>query len=182
MSRGVKETEQLVKSMQAQMKRLLTQLDDLEEMREDLEDDEYEEMRQDTMEQMVRQLAEALSLQKPSTEVRSSVMDAIRPTAYPFARCQAEFEASLKKMLSGDSSLVSELCEMQVDQTCHKLTARPPRRDGKKGREDVHTDCDCDQPAGCRCRAAAHSAQFAHHVWLVVRAMWRIAAEDPGDD
>lgn len=44
-SRGVAEGEALMKNVEDQLSRLLGQLNDCEEMREELDDDEYEEMR-----------------------------------------------------------------------------------------------------------------------------------------
>lgn len=44
-SRGVAEGEALLKNVQDQLNRLLGQLHDCEEMREELDDEEYEEMR-----------------------------------------------------------------------------------------------------------------------------------------
>lgn len=51
-SRGTSETEQLKERIEGQLKRLLTQLSDLEEMKEDLDEEEYESSRQDTLDQM----------------------------------------------------------------------------------------------------------------------------------
>lgn len=52
MSRGAEETDRLKQNMQDQLTKLLTQLQDLEELRDELDDDEYEETRADTLEQM----------------------------------------------------------------------------------------------------------------------------------
>jgi hypothetical protein len=52
MSHGAAETEKLKANIQDQLSRLLQQLQDLEELRDELEDDEYEETRRDTLEQM----------------------------------------------------------------------------------------------------------------------------------
>ncbi|CAE7896254.1 lzic, partial [Symbiodinium sp. KB8] len=51
-SHGQDETARLKANLDDQLQRLLTQLDDLEELREELEDDEYEEVRVDTLEQL----------------------------------------------------------------------------------------------------------------------------------
>eukprot|EP00057_Strongylocentrotus_purpuratus_P029259 XP_011683733.1 PREDICTED: protein LZIC [Strongylocentrotus purpuratus] len=51
-SRGRSETEVLKQNLQEQLDRLVNQLCDLEEVREDLDDDEYEETKRDTMEQL----------------------------------------------------------------------------------------------------------------------------------
>merc|ERR1719494_1688983 len=51
-SRGKSETEKLKHNLEEQLDRLLNQLKDLEECREDLDDDEYEETKQETLEQM----------------------------------------------------------------------------------------------------------------------------------
>lgn len=52
MSRGVEETERLKESIEKQLNRLLVQLQDLEDFRDELEDDEYEETKLETMEQL----------------------------------------------------------------------------------------------------------------------------------
>lgn len=52
MSRGVEETERLKESISKQLNRLLMQLEDLEELRSELEDFEYEETRQETMREL----------------------------------------------------------------------------------------------------------------------------------
>jgi len=51
-SRGKSETEKLKHNLEEQLDRLLNQLKDLEECREDLDDDEYEETKRETLEQM----------------------------------------------------------------------------------------------------------------------------------
>ncbi|XP_072174462.1 protein LZIC-like [Diadema setosum] len=51
-SRGRSETEALKQNLEEQLERLVAQLADLEEAREDLDDDEYEETKQDTIEQL----------------------------------------------------------------------------------------------------------------------------------
>jgi len=52
MSRGAQETAKLIENVEDQLNRLLAQLEDLEELREDLDDDEYIETKQDTLEQL----------------------------------------------------------------------------------------------------------------------------------
>jgi len=78
MSRGQAETDQLRGRLESQLDRLLEQLSDLEKDREDLGEEEYAEMRQDTLEQV------------------------------------GEFEASLKRLCSGDLGLVDSLNAMQL--------------------------------------------------------------------
>eukprot|EP00616_Rhizochromulina_sp_CCMP1243_P017361 CAMPEP_0118984878 /NCGR_PEP_ID=MMETSP1173-20130426/38681_1 /TAXON_ID=1034831 /ORGANISM="Rhizochromulina marina cf, Strain CCMP1243" /LENGTH=161 /DNA_ID=CAMNT_0006935559 /DNA_START=15 /DNA_END=496 /DNA_ORIENTATION=- len=51
-SRGDAETAALRSNVEGQLNRLLTQLQDLEDMRDELTDEEYEDMRQDTLDQM----------------------------------------------------------------------------------------------------------------------------------
>ncbi|XP_038075267.1 protein LZIC-like [Patiria miniata] len=51
-SRGQSETTKLKQNMEEQLDRLMAQLSDLEEAREDMDDDEYEETKQDTIEQL----------------------------------------------------------------------------------------------------------------------------------
>jgi len=78
MSRGEAETDQLRGRLESQLDRLLEQLSDLENDREELGEEEYAEMRQDTLEQV------------------------------------GEFEASLKRLCSGDLGLVDSLNAMQL--------------------------------------------------------------------
>eukprot|EP01115_Flamella_aegyptia_P004238 TRINITY_DN1855_c0_g4_i1.p1 TRINITY_DN1855_c0_g4~~TRINITY_DN1855_c0_g4_i1.p1 ORF type:complete len:192 (+),score=61.04 TRINITY_DN1855_c0_g4_i1:32-607(+) len=52
MSRGNKETEILIENLESQLARLLAQLEDLEELRDCLDDDEYEETKAETLEQL----------------------------------------------------------------------------------------------------------------------------------
>lgn len=77
-SRGKSETGKLRQNMEEQLDRLMQQLADLEECREDLDDDEYEETKKETLEQL------------------------------------SEFNDSLKKIMSGDMTLVDELSGMQL--------------------------------------------------------------------
>mmetsp|Transcript_51916 Transcript_51916/g.127444 ORF Transcript_51916/g.127444 Transcript_51916/m.127444 type:complete len:189 (+) Transcript_51916:86-652(+) len=78
MSRGNAENDVLKANVEDQLNRLLSQLEDLEELKDDLDDDEYEETKRDTLAQL------------------------------------AEFDASLKKMMSGNVGLVTELASVQL--------------------------------------------------------------------
>ena len=51
-SHGATETQRLKVNIQDQLNRLLQQLTDLEELRDELDDEEYTETRRDTLEQM----------------------------------------------------------------------------------------------------------------------------------
>ena len=51
-SRGDVETSKLKANIEDQLNRLLTQLSDLEELKDDLDNDEYEQTREDTMSQL----------------------------------------------------------------------------------------------------------------------------------
>ncbi|KAJ8021912.1 Protein LZIC [Holothuria leucospilota] len=51
-SRGKSETEKLQHNLEEQLDRLVAQLSDLEECREDMDEDEYEEVKQETLEQL----------------------------------------------------------------------------------------------------------------------------------
>ena len=51
-SRGKEETDQLIQQAQDQLHRLVGQLHDLEELKDDLDEDEYANTKQDTLEQM----------------------------------------------------------------------------------------------------------------------------------
>jgi hypothetical protein len=50
--RGDKESDKLKQNLEEQLDRLVAQLQDLEDCREDLDDDEYEETKNDTVEQL----------------------------------------------------------------------------------------------------------------------------------
>jgi len=77
-SRGASETDKLRTNIENQLNRLLAQLQDLETLRADIDEDEYESTKKDTLDQM------------------------------------REFEVSLKKMMAGDMTLVSELGGVQL--------------------------------------------------------------------
>mmetsp|Transcript_20430 Transcript_20430/g.62932 ORF Transcript_20430/g.62932 Transcript_20430/m.62932 type:complete len:180 (-) Transcript_20430:239-778(-) len=51
-SRGVDETARLKSSIEKQLNRLLQQLEDLEEFKDELDDDEYDETKKETMDQL----------------------------------------------------------------------------------------------------------------------------------
>ncbi|XP_005404079.1 PREDICTED: protein LZIC isoform X1 [Chinchilla lanigera] len=77
-SRGKTETSKLKQNLEEQLDRLVQQLQDLEECREELDTDEYEETKRETLEQL------------------------------------SEFNDSLKKIMSGNMTLVDELSGMQL--------------------------------------------------------------------
>eukprot|EP01028_Stygiella_incarcerata_P014151 TRINITY_DN911_c0_g4_i1.p1 TRINITY_DN911_c0_g4~~TRINITY_DN911_c0_g4_i1.p1 ORF type:complete len:193 (+),score=74.96 TRINITY_DN911_c0_g4_i1:117-695(+) len=77
-SRGASETKLLKEKIENQLNRLLLQLEDIEELKEDLDDEEYEITKKETLEQM------------------------------------EEFEATLRKMMKGDISLVDEFGSIQL--------------------------------------------------------------------
>ncbi|KAM8864115.1 protein LZIC [Spinachia spinachia] len=77
-SRGKSETGKLRQNMEGQLDRLMQQLQDLEECREEMDGDEYEETKKETLEQL------------------------------------SEFNDSLKKIMTGDMTLVDELGGMQL--------------------------------------------------------------------
>ncbi|XFG08324.1 hypothetical protein AB1E19_011948 [Capra hircus] len=77
-SRGKTETSKLKQNLEEQLDRLMQQLQDLEECREELDTDEYEETKKETLEQL------------------------------------SEFNDSLKKIMSGNMTLVDELSGMQL--------------------------------------------------------------------
>ena len=52
MSRGESETKKLKAQLQSQLERLLDQLQDLENSKDELEEEEYSDMREDTLEQV----------------------------------------------------------------------------------------------------------------------------------
>ncbi|XP_039223648.1 protein LZIC isoform X2 [Crotalus tigris] len=77
-SRGTIETSKLKQNLEEQLDRLMQQLQDLEECREELDASEYEETKKETLEQL------------------------------------SEFNNSLKKIISGNMTLVDELGGMQL--------------------------------------------------------------------
>lgn len=77
-SRGASETSKLRTNIEDQLNRLLAQLQDLETLRADIDEDEYDSVKKDTLDQL------------------------------------KEFEVSLKKMMAGDMTLVSELGGVQL--------------------------------------------------------------------
>jgi Beta-catenin-interacting protein ICAT len=77
-SRGSTETSLLKSNVEDQLNRLLTQLKDVEAMKDDLDDDEYVELKQETIDQL------------------------------------KEFQATLKKMMAGDVTLVDQIGAMQL--------------------------------------------------------------------
>ncbi|KFO31582.1 Protein LZIC [Fukomys damarensis] len=77
-SRGKMETSKLKQNLEEQLDRLMQQLQDLEECRDELDTDEYEETKKETLEQL------------------------------------SEFNDSLKKIMSGNMTLVDELSGMQL--------------------------------------------------------------------
>jgi len=62
-SRGRSETEKLKLNLQEQLNRLVAQLNDLEECKSDLDQDEYEETKNETMEQL-KEFSESLTKMK----------------------------------------------------------------------------------------------------------------------
>jgi len=74
------ESLKLHAQMRAQLDRLVAQLADLEEARDDLDADEYDEMRSDTLEQLhefERQLNDSASLASTKDEMQASIRAAI---------------------------------------------------------------------------------------------------------
>ncbi len=62
-SHGRAETDKLISNVQEQLNRLLTQLQDVDELRAELDDDEYEETRRETLSAMeVRHYAVCLPI------------------------------------------------------------------------------------------------------------------------
>ena len=85
MSRGDAETNKLKGNIEDQLNRLLTQLSDLEEMKDELDNDEYEQTRQETMAQLsefevsLQKLLEGnITLVSDIGSVQLRIQDAIR--------------------------------------------------------------------------------------------------------
>jgi ElaB/YqjD/DUF883 family membrane-anchored ribosome-binding protein len=51
-SRGKQETDKLTTNIQDQLNRLVSQLEDLEEMKDEMDEDEYNETKEQTLDQM----------------------------------------------------------------------------------------------------------------------------------
>jgi len=84
-SRGDAETNKLKGNIEDQLNRLLTQLSDLEEMKDELDNDEYEQTRQETMDQLkefelsLQKLLEGnITLVSDIGSVQLRIQDAIR--------------------------------------------------------------------------------------------------------
>ena len=135
---GAAETAKLKANVEAQLARLLAQLSDLvrrtrgasvsglsvgaqsqastttpapapqEELRAELEDDEYEETRRDTMEQIAVRVRARRSGGAARIDARAA-----RNAAPPAPPAQ-EFDATLKRMLDGDMTLVSALGQVKL--------------------------------------------------------------------
>ena len=115
-SHGTVETQKLKANIQDQLTRLMLQLQDLEDLRAELDDDEYEETRKDTLEQLeVRAtfcgpapaaLCPPEYPQTPPTLARS------RPPPLPLP--PQEFDGQLKRLMDGDMTLVSELGQLKL--------------------------------------------------------------------
>ncbi|KAL0226391.1 hypothetical protein P9112_013715 [Eukaryota sp. TZLM1-RC] len=83
-SRGVEETERLKKNIEAQLSRLFVQMEDLEELRDELDDEEYDITKADTLEQLQefkkhldRTLAGNISLVDQFSSVQLAIQAAI---------------------------------------------------------------------------------------------------------
>jgi hypothetical protein len=95
MSHGKEETERLKANIQDQLNRLIAQLQDLEELRAEIEDDEYEETRKDTLEQMA--VSSCIPYPPKKLPKKRCCSSSIIPLAPPFAcagiRRQTEADA-----------------------------------------------------------------------------------------
>jgi len=78
MSHGSEETARLRANIEAQLGRLLAQLSDLDELRAELDDDEYAETRRDTMEQ--------IKVRFTARSCRCAVRKSVRSSRHPAAR------------------------------------------------------------------------------------------------
>jgi hypothetical protein len=119
-SHGQAETEKLKQNVQEQLNRLITQLQDLDEFRSELDDDEYEETRVDTVSEMkvggavpctpsARPIAWRTVESHPVPCVPSSSCSIVLVYIGRRCCCPQEFDAQLKKLMEGNVSLVDSL-------------------------------------------------------------------------
>lgn len=122
-SRGSNETLKLKSNIQDQMHRLLTQLQDLDEMKDDLEEDEYNESRADTLQQMQefeqslnKMLAGDMTLVDEIGHVQLAIQSAIR---------QAFKSPEVMKMFAKkeNGALRSRLAQLDADLKLGKITS-----------------------------------------------------------
>ena len=106
-SHGTVETQKLKANIQDQLTRLMLQLQDLEDLRAELDDDEYEETRRDTLEQLEVRGALLPRLWRPSPSLHP-------PSPLPHCARPQEFDGQLKRLMDGDMTLVSELGQLKL--------------------------------------------------------------------
>ncbi len=156
-SYGVAETEKLKTNVQEQLNRLLTQLQDLQELRHELDDDEYEETRIDTLQEMEvgRRVAVAIAVPRArllTVRHRSgAVADAAvlrieltcsRGVVVLCAAVEQEFDTQLKRLMEGNVSLVDALGSVKL--ALQASTLRPCRRVSESFRLSVADSSDVD--------------------------------------
>eukprot|EP01031_Cornospumella_fuschlensis_P034899 gene34899-42262_t len=90
MSRGANETNLLKENIEDQLKRLLTQLEDVESMKEELDEDEYQSTRKETIEQLQefekslkKMMAGNITLVDSVNAAQLAIQAAIRNTTSP---------------------------------------------------------------------------------------------------
>ena len=82
-SRGQEETEKLIENSRAQLSRLLTQLQDCEDLKEDLDPEEYEETRADTLQQL-REFQNTLTRMTSGDNTLVSELGSVQLVRFPY--------------------------------------------------------------------------------------------------
>eukprot|EP01038_Epipyxis_sp_PR26KG_P013570 gene13570-18211_t len=120
MSRGDSETNKLKENIEEQLKRLLTQLQDVEEMRNDMDEEEYIQTRQETIDQMKefeislnKMVSGNMSLVDQVGSVQLAIQSAIRSVTSP-----AILNMFLKKE---NGSLRTRLNTLESDYKLNKI-------------------------------------------------------------
>ncbi|KAK2191412.1 hypothetical protein NP493_53g10002 [Ridgeia piscesae] len=122
-SRGRSETTKLKKNIEEQLDRLMQQLSDLEECREDLDDDEYEETKNETLEQL-KEFNESLNRMKEGdlslVDDLNSVQLAIQAAISEAFKTPEVIQMFAKKQ---PGQLRQKLAEVERDRKVGKLSA-----------------------------------------------------------
>lgn len=151
---------------------------DLEELRSELEDDEYEETRKDTLEQMaVRGAVARRDLRDCTFRVAGRAgclshahgrskqpLSARLLRIFAASACPQEFDAQLKKMMDGDMTLVSSLGQVKLALEAAIKSAFQVRRVANLLRACTQTEPVCAAAAATRRRCHAHA------LWLLPAA------------
>ena len=121
-TRGTKESEQLRKNVEDQLNRLLQQLQDLEEMKDDMEESEYTSSKEDTLQQM-KEFEQTLDRLISGDVTLVSQLDSMRNAvkAYVTGACR---DPNITKMFANKSTagLRSKLSSLEQDLKLGRIT------------------------------------------------------------